>query len=387
MKKLLGISVIAMLAVAPAFADVVSTGTTPTTADPQPTGSAAEAVMASGAPLYQLATSHANDAKAASAGYVKGAYNAAIKAVNKVADIKQDKIDSTHKLSVELVDGALTSASLSGYATEAYAQDGSHLTSGTVAKTALATGVQTSLDKADSAVQSVAEGSTNGTIAVDGTDVAVHGLGSAAYTASTAYATSAQGTKADNAETAIGTMSNLQTTANTLVGAINEVRTTANGALTATGTATLTNKSIDGDDNTITDLGFNTLKSDAVVKSTDDSGNGIAATSDASDSKLVTEKAVAAEIDSAITGLGMSNYATITGVDNTINGLSATVNDGFALTSGAVSGTASVAIMDTWGSDTPATTPLAVTHNLTVDTAITEGTVTINKQAYASANQ
>ena len=33
----------------------------------------------------------------------------------------------------------------------------------------------------------VAEGATNGTVAVNGTDVAVHGLGSAAYTASTAY--------------------------------------------------------------------------------------------------------------------------------------------------------------------------------------------------------
>ena len=33
----------------------------------------------------------------------------------------------------------------------------------------------------------VAEGATNGTFAVNGTDVAVHGLGSAAYTASTAY--------------------------------------------------------------------------------------------------------------------------------------------------------------------------------------------------------
>ena len=52
---------------------------------------------------------------------------------------------------------------------------------------------------ADSAVQSVAEGSTNGTVAVDGTDVAVHGLGTAAYTASTAYASAAQGTKADSA--------------------------------------------------------------------------------------------------------------------------------------------------------------------------------------------
>ena len=52
---------------------------------------------------------------------------------------------------------------------------------------------------ADSALQKadIATGSANGTIAVDGSDVAVKGLGSAAYTESTAYATAAQGTKAD----------------------------------------------------------------------------------------------------------------------------------------------------------------------------------------------
>lgn len=64
---------------------------------------------------------------------------------------------------------------------------GSKLTDGTVTKAKLSTAVQGSLDNADSAVQSVVEGSTNGTIAVDGVDVNVHGLGSAAYTASTAY--------------------------------------------------------------------------------------------------------------------------------------------------------------------------------------------------------
>lgn len=44
-----------------------------------------------------------------------------------------------------------------------------------------------SLALADSAVQTVVEGSTNGTIKVDGTPVAVHGLGSAAYTEASAY--------------------------------------------------------------------------------------------------------------------------------------------------------------------------------------------------------
>lgn len=48
-------------------------------------------------------------------------------------------------------------------------------------------------------VGSVATGSANGTISVDGTDVAVKGLGSAAYTNSNAYATAAQGTAAGTA--------------------------------------------------------------------------------------------------------------------------------------------------------------------------------------------
>ena len=43
----------------------------------------------------------------------------------------------------------------------------------------------------------ITTGSANGTIAVGGVDVAVKGLGSAAYTETAAYATAAQGTKAD----------------------------------------------------------------------------------------------------------------------------------------------------------------------------------------------
>lgn len=52
---------------------------------------------------------------------------------------------------------------------------------------------------ADSALQKtdIITGSANGTISVDGDDVAVKGLGSAAFTETGAYATAAQGTKAD----------------------------------------------------------------------------------------------------------------------------------------------------------------------------------------------
>lgn len=53
--------------------------------------------------------------------------------------------------------------------------------------------------RAELPVKSVTEGSANGTIAVNGSDVNVHGLGSAAYANTEDFATSAQGTKADSA--------------------------------------------------------------------------------------------------------------------------------------------------------------------------------------------
>jgi len=72
----------------------------------------------------------------------------------------------------------------------------------TTASTNYATAAQGTL--ATNAVRAVIAGTANGTIKVTtgagaATDIAVTGLGSAAYTASTAYATSAQGTLATNA--------------------------------------------------------------------------------------------------------------------------------------------------------------------------------------------
>ena len=73
---------------------------------------------------------------------------------------------------------------------------------------------------ANGAVQNIGEGATNGTIAVDNVDVPVHGLGSAAYTASTDY--DASGTAAG----LVGTLTNLTTTNKTnAVAAINELNT------------------------------------------------------------------------------------------------------------------------------------------------------------------
>lgn len=80
---------------------------------------------------------------------------------------------------------------------------------GGIPKSDLASGVQTSLGKADTALQAhqkvtLESGTKNGTLklTVNGTatdNVAVTGLGSAAYTDSAAYATSVQGAKADKA--------------------------------------------------------------------------------------------------------------------------------------------------------------------------------------------
>lgn len=119
--------------------------------------------------------------------------------------------------------------------------------SGGIPKTDLASAVQTSLGKADSAIQAhqtIASGSTNGTISVAGSDVAVKGLGSAAYTASTAYATSSQGTKADNAQpktmsSAITVDGTSRTTVEATLSALNTLaaatKTTANAAMPKSG--------------------------------------------------------------------------------------------------------------------------------------------------------
>ena len=177
MKKLLSISVIAALAVLPMAANAAVT-------DMDPGATNADAPVAAEAPKYSLVNGDETDANLATAGYVKGAYNATIKAINKVATM------------------------------------------------------------ADSAVKTVAEGTTNGTIAVDGTNVAVHGLGSAAYTDSDAYATASQGEKADQAALDIGTLSNLETTnKESLVGAINELKDASGDYATKTGVLATINAS------------------------------------------------------------------------------------------------------------------------------------------------
>lgn len=73
---------------------------------------------------------------------------------------------------------------------------------GSLTKTMLDSGVQGSLDKADSAVQTVVTGEANGTIKVDNTEVAVAGLQDAAFATVESINTTAQG-YVDTAKTAL----------------------------------------------------------------------------------------------------------------------------------------------------------------------------------------
>lgn len=90
------------------------------------------------------------------------------------------------------------------------------ITDGTVTETKLHADVKAKLAKAVSAVQEVKAGTANGTIAVDGAEVAVTGLKSAAYTESTAY--DAAGT-ADGIKTALEGTDADEATAVTIKGA------------------------------------------------------------------------------------------------------------------------------------------------------------------------
>ena len=89
---------------------------------------------------------------------------------------------STREISATVVAGSITATELASNAVTT-----AKITDKNVTLAKLEQTVQTSLGKADSAVQSVVSGTANGTVAVDGTDVAVKGLGTAAYAATSAF--------------------------------------------------------------------------------------------------------------------------------------------------------------------------------------------------------
>lgn len=125
-----------------------------------------------------------------------GQYVSAVSQENGIITVTRAQLPAAATLVEGTANGTVkfngTDVPVHGLGSAAFTESGAYATAaqGTLADTAL--------QKAD-----ITTGTANGTIAVEGTNVAVKGLGTAAYTASTAYATAAQGTKADEAHAAL----------------------------------------------------------------------------------------------------------------------------------------------------------------------------------------
>ena len=156
---------------------VVSSGEVKTyTAQTLPTGTGAP--TSAGTYLELTLANATNDKVYINVGTLVDIYKAKANATK-----IQISIDSTtREISASVVAGSIGANELATNAVTTV-----KIADGNVSKAKLAKDVQTSLGKADTAVQSVKTGTANGTVSVDETDVAVKGLGSAAYTASTNY--------------------------------------------------------------------------------------------------------------------------------------------------------------------------------------------------------
>ena len=240
----------ALLAVSPMLANAQAIPTANTYDEPAHTDNTN---VASNNPQYALVgIDDSEQGHIASTAYVKGAYNSTIRAINKVAQT------------------------------------------------------------ADSAVKSVAEGSTNGTVSVNGTDVAVHGLGSAAYTDSTDYDGAGAAAAVETKLTTGGGASGYDINAKTLkVQGVN--------VATVSGEQTLTNKTIDADNNTIQDLTLGNLKEGLVSDEVRTLTQNDAGYTDWSTNKTIaTEKAVSQAISGAVSGM-VTESSTNTFTNKTIN--------------------------------------------------------------------
>ena len=334
MKKLLGISLVAVLAATPLMAFAAAGDI-----DKDPGATVSEnAPVAANGPKYGLATSDATDANAASAGYVKGAYNAAIRAINSV-DGRIDTINTNMNNKAN--------------------KDFSNVENGAIAKEKLATGVQTSLGLADSALQKadIVEGTTNGTINVDGDDVAVHGLGSAAYTDSTAYATAAQGALAASA---------LQKA--------DIIEGTTNGTI-----------NVDGDDVAVHGLGSAAYTAATAYATAEQGAKADTALQEGNNVSLLTNDA------GYLTSTDLSGYATEAGVANTI--LNHTTLSQGTVTNGALTGdlattTDTITVMTEWGSTQSKTdkTFVASASKGDLGTNVTVAAPTVASVTYTAQN-
>lgn len=126
----------------------------------------------------------------------EGQYVSAVSQENGVITVTRAQLPTAPEITEGSTNGTIAvggeDVPVHGLGSAAYTNSGNYATA------AQGTKADTALQQAD-----IATGTANGTIAVKGTDVTVKGLGTAAYTASTDYATAAQGTKADEVYAAL----------------------------------------------------------------------------------------------------------------------------------------------------------------------------------------
>ena len=231
---------------------------------------------------------------------------------------KQDTIDSTHKLSADLVDDSTTTNKF------VTASEKSQITTNQNAITTLNANDQTvgSVDyKIAQATSGMVTASstttfTNKTIDATGTGNSITNLGTSNF---------ASGTVVDSTTgiAAAATASDSKLVTEKAVRSAVDTATT--GMVTTSGTQTLTNKTIDADNNTISNLEADNFKTGVVRTSTDT----IRATASATDTSLVTEKAVRNAIDTAatVTVTGSTQYGAVTDVSNANGGIQVTKGD------------------------------------------------------------
>lgn len=180
------------------------------------------------------------------------------------------------------------------------------ITGGDTNSTVAINGFSTIAGLARSAVQEIATGSANGTISVDGSDVAVKGLGSAAYTESSSYANAAMGELANTAVQPedLGTAAYANT---------NEFATAAQGSLAASALQP-------ADITTGTTRGA--ISVDGTAVAVNGLGNAAYVNTDAFDAA-----GTAAGIGSAINGVVGAMNTRLNGAETNISALQTQVND------------------------------------------------------------
>lgn len=260
--------------------------------------------------------------------YVQGAFNA-------LDSAKQNVIDSSHKLSADLVEDGTTNKVVT--ATEKATWNGK--------QDALTTAQQNAVDSGITAAKVSTYDGYATTIAgkQDAID-STHKLSADLVDDSTStnkFVTAAEKSQITTNQNAITTLNANDQTA----GSVDyKIAQATSGMVTASSTTTFTNKTIDatGTGNSITNLGTSNFASGTVVDST----TGIAAAATASDSKLVTEKAVRTAIDTAatVTVTGSTQYGAVTDVTNAGGGIQVTKGDAKVQikSSGTVTGSATI---------------------------------------------